>query len=403
MRILQLINRVPWPLKDGGSIGYYNFIKGYHDAGCRVDVAALNTSKHHVDMLQLPPELSEVAEWHTVDIDNRVKAGGAFVNLFTTQSYHVERFISKAFESELEQLLQKKQFDVIIFESLFTTPYVDVIRKYSKALLVLRHHNVEHQIWESLALQTRNPLKKWYVSLLAKRLKKFEIKQLNVVDVSTCVTQQDAETFRRLGCTIPIHVIPASIDSRLLEMSIAPSGAPSLFHIGSMEWEPNIHAMRWFIDEVWNRLSVQFPNLQFHIAGRGMSDEFKQLASKNLVIEGEVDDAVSFMQSKQIMVVPLFSGSGIRVKILEGMALGKAIVATSLGAQGIACEHGKNILIANTADEFCQCIGQLLNNPLLCETLGNEARKLVAEKYSNTKITADVLTFYRQQSQYKGD
>jgi glycosyltransferase involved in cell wall biosynthesis len=109
------------------------------------------------------------------------------------------------------------------------------------------------------------------------------------------------------------------------------------------------------------------------------------------------------MQSKQIMIVPLFSGSGIRVKILEGMALGKAIISSSLGAQGIDCENGKNILIANTADEFCQCIGQLLNNPVLCESLGKQARKLVSEKYSNTKITADVLRFYKQQLTQKGN
>ncbi|MES2559610.1 MAG: glycosyltransferase family 4 protein [Bacteroidota bacterium] len=402
MRILQLINRVPWPLKDGGSIGYYNFIKGYHDAGCSVDVAALNTSKHYVNMQAIPPDLSAIADWHTVNIDNRVKVVDAFLNLFSTKSYHVERFISTEFEGMLTQLLQAKQFDVVIFESLFTTPYINVVRNNSKALLVLRHHNVEHEIWESLALQTRNPVKKWYVSLLAKRLKKFEFKQLNVVDISTCVTQQDAETFRGMGCTIPIHVIPASVDNHLLEIPLQKIETPSLFHIGSMEWEPNVHAMRWFIDEVWKQLSVQFPSLQFHIAGRGMSDAFKQLTAPNLVIEGEVEDAVLFMRSKQIMVVPLFSGSGIRVKILEGMALGKAIVATSLGAQGIACEHNKNILIANTADEFCQCIGQLLNNPVLCETLGKEARKLVVEKYSNTKIAADVLTFYRQQSKHKG-
>lgn len=402
MRILQLMNRVPWPLKDGGSIGYYNFIKGYHLAGCSVDVAALNTSKHYVQMQPLPHELSDIAEWHTVDIDNRVKVVDAFMNLFSNQSYHVNRFVSADFERMLGQLLQNKQFDVIVLESIFTTPYIDCIRRYSKALIVLRHHNVEHQIWELLVGQTFNPVKRWYLLLLAKRLKKFEIKQLNAVDVCTCVTEQDAQTFRDLGCTLPMHVIPASVDDDLLDIKRQEPASASLFHIGSMEWEPNVQAVNWFIAEVWEKLSLNYPTLSFHIAGRGMPDDFKKLTKPNLFVEGEVENAVSFMLTKQIMVVPLFSGSGIRVKILEGMALGKVIVATSLGAQGIDCEHGKNILIADTADEFCQCIGQLLNNPLLCEALGNEARKLVSEKYSNTKITADVLTFYKQQLARKG-
>jgi glycosyltransferase involved in cell wall biosynthesis len=281
-------------------------------------------------------------------------------------------------------------------------PYIDVVRRNSNALIVLRHHNVEYRIWESIAAQTRNPLKRMYVSVLANQLKKFECDQLNAVDVATCVTPQDESDFRKLGCTIPMHVIPASVDSKLIQLPIRDNLSPSLFHIGSMEWQPNIQAMQWFIEHVWRKLHAKYPTTLFHIAGRGMTDDFKRMEGNNIIMDGEVEDAIQFMQSNQIMVVPLFAGSGIRVKILEGMALGKVIVSTSLGAQGIDCEHGKNILIADTADEFCQCIGQLLNNPVLCESLGNEARKLVSEKYSNTKITADVLTFYKQQLARKG-
>src|SRR5689334_15168071 len=142
MRILQIMNRVPWPLKDGGALGYYNYIKGYHDAGCEVTVAAMNTSKHFVQMEELPAEVKQLADWRTSYVDNRVKPVDAFLNLFSSQSYNIQRFISPAFEQLLVDLLHEKAFDVIIFESLFVAHYIDIVRMHSKALLVLRQHNV---------------------------------------------------------------------------------------------------------------------------------------------------------------------------------------------------------------------------------------------------------------------
>lgn len=395
MRILQLINRVPWPLTDGGAIGYFNAIKGYHDAGCEVTVLALNTHKHYVETL--PPELTKLATWITVDIDNRVKVIPALLNLFGSTSYHVDRFISPACEAKIEALLQQHAFDVVVFESLFMMPYVNVVSNNSSALLVLRQYNVEHVIWQKLAASETNILKQWYLQLLAKRLHQFEESVINKVDVINALSVDDANQLSEMGCIKPIHISPLGIT--IPEMVSGNVTDPqSLFHLGSMDWHPNTEAMEWFAQQVWPKIEKEHPKATFVMAGKCMPPSFKRYQSERLHIVGAVSDAISFMHSKQIMVVPLFSGSGIRVKILEGMALGKAIVSTSLGAQGIACKHGRNILIADTADEFCQCIGQLLNNPLLCETLGNEARKLVVEKYSNTKITADVLTFYKQQS-----
>jgi glycosyltransferase involved in cell wall biosynthesis len=398
MRILQLINRVPWPLTDGGAIGYYNAIKGYHDAGCDVTVLALNTTKHYVELI--PNELLSIATWHTLDIDNRVKVLPALLNLLQSSSYHVNRFISEACELKLKELLQQQTFDVIVFERLFMMHYLGLVRSNSKAICVLRQYNVEHVIWNKLAQSETNIFKKWYLKILAKRLFHFEQSVINQVDVLTTLSEDDAKQLFEIGCGKAIHISPLGIT--VPEMNSA-SQTNGIFHLGSMDWQPNIEAMEWFVQQVWPQLEKVHPNITFYMAGKNMPSHFKQYESNRLKVIGSVEDAVAFMQSKQIMIVPLFSGSGIRVKILEGMALGKAIISSSLGAQGIDCENGKNILIANTADEFCQCIGQLLNNPVLCESLGKQARKLVSEKYSNTKITADVLRFYKQQLTQKGN
>ncbi|MFI5222314.1 MAG: glycosyltransferase family 4 protein [Bacteroidia bacterium] len=391
------MNRVPWPLKDGGSIGYYNFTKGYHDAGCEVTVAALNTSKHFVHMNYLPEDFKELADWRTCFIDNRVKPFDAFVNLFSNGSYNISRFISKEFELLLEKILKEKKFDVVVFESLFVAPYLDLVRKNTEALLVLRQHNVEHRIWSALAEEENNPLRKWYIELLAKRLEKFEISQLNKFDALTTVTENDAEDFKKMGCTKRIFISPTGMDISKLKPDHSKVEWNSIFHLGSMEWMPNQQAILWFIKNVWNKISEKNPDLKFYIAGRGMPDSFLKLNEKNIVVSGEVEDALKFIQSKNVMIVPLFSGSGIRIKILEAMALGKPVISTSLGVQGIEGMDGKHFIIADNEKEFMEAIEKLSSNTEFAKELGANARRLIEEKYENKKIIERLLDFYKTQ------
>lgn len=399
MRILQLLNRIPWPLNDGGAIGYYNFIKGYHDAGCEVTVAAFNTTKHQVD--HLPLELTQIAKFYTVELDNRIQLIPAFLNLFTSESYHISRFKTKQFKEELEHLLTLNTYDVIICESLFMAQYIETIRSNSKALIVLRQHNVEHEIWGKLANGTSNWLKKSYLKLLAKRLLKFEQNILNQFDALTAVTSNDKVVFTRMGCHKPILVAPLGIDFPLPNPNNNAVLPNSLFHIGSMEWEPNKEGIEWFLSNVWTTVSNQFPHAHLFLAGKKMGNLPFLKKFIRVINDGEIENAHDYMLSKQIMIIPLLSGSGIRVKILEGMALGKAIIATTLGAQGINYTHQKDILIADTPDEFCQCIRQLMDNPVLCRSLGKEAQRLIASEYSNSKVIGDVLGFYRTQINLK--
>jgi glycosyltransferase involved in cell wall biosynthesis len=164
-----------------------------------------------------------------------------------------------------------------------------------------------------------------------------------------------------------------------------------------MDWLPNQEAMNWFIQEVWADISLDYPTLHFYLAGRNFPVEFYDYNNQNNIrILGEIDSAMQLMNEKAIMVVPLFSGSGIRVKIMEGMALGKCIVSTSLGAQGIDAVDGEHILIANTADEFKEKIEYLLKNISEIERIGNNATNLVRLNYDNKVLIQKKLDFYRQ-------
>jgi len=397
MKILILCNKSPYPPKEGGPIAMNAIIEGLIDEGNQVKVLAINSNKYGVDVNKIPENYRSKTGIETVYIDLSVKPLDAFFNLFTGESYHVKRFISKDFEKKLIEILQNEDFDIVQFETLFIGPYLDVVRKYSNAKIVLRSHNIEHLIWQRVAQVSRNPLKKLYLRHLARTLKYYELGILNRFDGIATITQTDADFFKKNGCNIPVISIPFGIDlSRFKENPGIEADFPSLFHIGAMNWMPNEEGIRWFLDNVWPSVNQQFPDLKFYLAGREMPAWLKNTTIPNLVVVGEVDDAFDFMYSKSVEIVPLFSGSGIRIKIIEGMAAGRAVISTSIGAEGIQVTNGKNILIANNPEEFLNAIGQCLASRDFCELLGKNAHQLIEADHSNKNLMKKLVAFYHQ-------
>jgi hypothetical protein len=394
MRILQLMNRVPWPLKDGGAIGFYQLTKGYHDAGAHVTVAALNTSKHFVQ--NLPEELSKMADWHLSYVDNRVKPLAAFLNLFSSESYNISRFYSKTFEAELVRLVSSQPFDTIVFESIYMATYLPAIRRQTKALCVLRAHNVECDIWKTLYENESNPLKRAYLHMLYTRLKKFEQSTLNDFDLVVPITEYDKNRLSELGCTVPQFVSPTGANVAGMIPCTIPDYPTSVYHLGSMEWMPNREAMEWFLKHVWPAIYSTHPQTTFYLAGRGMPNSFLDINIAGVQVDGEVADAETYVTDKHIMVVPLFAGSGMRIKIIEAMARGKVIIATPLGAQGIPGVSGKHFLLCNTAEEFTTAIHTCLREKGKAAAIGRAAHEFVMEHFDNNKVSKRLLNTYEQ-------
>jgi polysaccharide biosynthesis protein PslH len=281
-------------------------------------------------------------------------------------------------------------------ETLYISPYIEAIRKYSDAKIVLRSHNIEYLIWERLATSTNSFFRKAYLKHLANTLKKYEIKAINKYDGIAAITSKDAEHLKLLGCKKPICDIPLGIDLNNYSIIQPQMEVPSLFHIGSMNWMPNEEAVKWFLSQIWDEIHMVFPKLKLYLAGRNMPDWLLEMKMPNVEIVGEVEDALTFIGSKQIMVVPLLSGSGMRVKIMEGMALGKIIISTTIGAEGIDYENGKNIILADSPAEFNKMIKYCLNDQNAAEQIGIHAKKLIEEKYDNKVITEKLISFYHQ-------
>lgn len=395
MNILILCNKSPYPPKEGGPIAMNAIITGLAEAGHRVKVLAINSNKYGVDVNDIPQDYREMTGIETVYIDLSIKPLDAFLNLFTGKSYHVERFISNDFRKKLIEILQNQQFDVIQLETLYISPYIEDIRKYSDARIVLRSHNIEHLIWQRVASISANPLKKLYLNHLAATLKKYELGVLEKFDGIATITSKDGEYFKNMGCTVPMIAIPFGIDiRRIKENPGIKAEFPSLFHIGAMNWMPNEEGAKWFLDEVWPKLHRRYPELKFYLAGREMPDWIKNTRLPNVVVVGEVEDAFEFIYSKAIEVVPLFSGSGIRIKIIEGMAAERAIVSTTIGAEGINVTHGKDILLADDAAAFFEAVSQCVEDETFCKSLGRNARQLIVKDHSNAELIRRLERFY---------
>jgi len=396
MNVLLLCNKSPWPPKEGGPIAMHAMIKGLLMAGISVKVLALNTNKYSVALNDIPGEFKHQTRISFVNIDLSVKPLDAFLNLFTNKSYHIQRFISVDIETALTEILKTETFDVIQFESLFLTPYIDLIKKYSSALLVLRALNIEHLIWFRLAHETTLPLKKMYLHHLAKTLKSYELTVLNELDGVASITNIDEEHFRKLGFKKFMQTIPFAISSteEFTHSNVLQSN--SLFHIGSMNWKPNQEGIRWFLKECWPLIHVKYPEVKLVLAGREMPHWMLNIVMTGVEIKGEVPDATQFMSENGIMIVPLFSGSGVRVKIIEAMALGKTVITTSVGAEGIKCEHKKNILIADTPDDFLEAIISCYSDPAMAAQIGVNARQYIHENHLLEKVSDLTVKFYQQ-------
>ncbi|MES2445557.1 MAG: glycosyltransferase family 4 protein [Bacteroidota bacterium] len=396
MKALILTNRVPFPPNSGYPIVVYNTIKGLLHLGVEVTLFSINTAKHNVDVDDIYDPVFEKINFHSYNIDTEVNIWGAFFNIFSNQSYNVSRFYDDDAAKLLEHVLHDHDFDVVQFEGLFVVPYLDTVKEFSNAKLIYRAHNIEFDVWEKLAVLEQFTPRRKYLEFLSRRLKVYETEQINRFHQVFAISEPDRQSILLMGCETKLAVFPVAIDFDKYNVDTSKTSFPTLFHLGAMDWRPNKEGLEWFLDEIWPDIEKLNGELRFYIAGKNMQKQFFDYDSENLIVEGEIFDAVEFMNSKAIMIVPLLSGSGMRVKIIEGMAMEKCIIATTMAAEGINCKPGKDILIADTADEFYRSILQSITKPNRWREIGENARKTVKRDHEMNTNAERMLRIYEE-------
>lgn len=391
MKVLQICSKPPVPSVDGGCKAMNNITEGLLSKNVEVKVLTISTHKHPLKEDQISQYYKAKTRIEHLLVDTRVKPIAALLNLCKSKSYNLSRFYSSKFEDLIVENLKSTQFDVVILEGLFVSGYISAIKNNSKAKIVFRAHNIEHEIWERNTQNERKGLKRIYLKKLAKQLKEQEVRVLNQVDLIASITEKDKNQIIELGCTKPIKVIPFGIN--LAKYIIDESNKEfTFFHIGSMDWMPNQNGIKWLLSNVWEKISTD-ENIKLRLAGKNMPQWMFDVNQKNVLVDGEVENAINYINQNQVMVVPLFAGSGMRIKIVEGMALAKTVIATSIALEGIDCTHKKNVIVANTKNDFIEAINWCINNKEEAKYIGENAKKLIHEKFDNSKISNELISF----------
>ncbi len=264
-------------------------------------------------------------------------------------------------------------------------------------LVSFRAHNVEHRIWERKASNEKMPLRRWYLKNMAGRLEGYELKVASESDVLVCISPLDEAVFKEMGVSKPIITIPTGLELKEYPSSDLP-GDCSVFFIGALDWMPNQEGLKWFLDQVLDPLRQDLPGVSFHVAGRNAPAHFeKMLAKKQVIYHGEIEDAKAFMKAYRIMVAPLFTGSGIRIKILEAMALGRPVITTPIGIEGISVQENQPIMISEDPEVFKNQIIKLCQDDELARGMAREGRQLIQENFDTFGLSTRVKQFFKEQ------
>ena len=395
MKVLQICHKPPIPTIDGGCIAINNISKSLIDELGSIKILTLSTYKHPFKIISFSNEYLKKTSIESSYVDTRFKFGDAIISLLKNNSYNISRFYSIDFKKLIIKTLENSNYDVIVLESLFTCNYIKTIKDYSSSKIILRSHNIEYKIWDKISIKSSNPFKKIYFKILSYQLKKYELKILKKIDGVACISDNYKNEFERLDSNLKIETIPFGINIKNYRFKdkIRDDQKLKFFHIGAMDWLPNSEAAKWLINEIWPRIHKKIPNAELHLAGKNMPDWVNSSLKLNIYNHKEVKDSLKFITQHDIMLVPLLSGSGIRVKIIEGMALGKAIISTSLAAEGIDYEKDVNLMIANSVEEFCNNAEKIYYGNLSLKKIGLNARKLVEKNHNQNKISKKLVSF----------
>ena len=396
MQILMLANKMPYPPKDGGSIATLSMAKAFVKLGHRVTILAMNTYKHHFEVEDLPDDIKSEIDFYTVYVDTSIKPPEVLTNLiFSRLPYNAKRFISSAYKQKLVKLLREKQFDIVQLEGLYLYPYIGIIRKHFTGPVSFRAHNVEHEIWRRSLTNQRQGIKRMYMKVLTNRMEQFEVRSLNKFDLLVPITERDGHVFEFLGNNSPKCIAPVGIDLENYKYK-APTGyKPELAFIGSLDWMPNLEGIDWFLDKVWPEIIKQNPDVKFHIAGRNAPPKYEhKIKRRNVVFHGEVNDALDYLNEFAFMVVPLLSGSGMRVKIVEGMATGRVVFTTTIGAEGLNAIDKENIFIDDDPSKMAHTILETITKPEKVTEVSKNARSFIETEFDNTEIAQRLIDFF---------
>lgn len=398
MKILILSDKIPWPANSGGALAVGAIVNGMLSARTELSLLAIESSKHLHDNKKIPETISNRIDIHTVYVNTVINPIELVISFFFSAiPYNIKRFRSRKLQNKLCKLLGNKDYDIIQIEGMNLAPYIPVIRNHSTALISLRTHNVENEIWRGMAASTINPLKKIYFRSLARKIRKYEIRSAASCDMLVSISKTDLKFFRDAGVFIPSYMVPYGID-KLPEAGRSNENTNMLAYIGSLDWRPNQEGLLWMVKNIWKELRCEHPDIVLRIAGRDAPQWLvRKLNLPGIEFAGEVENADEFISQCTILLVPLLAGSGMRIRIVQAMAMGKAVVTTTTGAGGMEVINREHLLIANEPHEFRKQVSMLIRNKRMLDKIQVNSHNYIMDKHLNKDNIAGLMKFYNEQ------
>jgi len=313
-----------------------------------------------------------------------------FKNLmFSSLPYSLEKYRSPLMAEEIERLCRDEGFDLVICD--FLSPATNFLSIELQVPTVLFQHNVEAQIWKRLAAGKKNPIARWYFGKQYRRMAKWEKELSKIFDGVIMVSPEDTAMARsEYGLDNVLGDVPTGVDPDYFEGDERGSGeTTTIGFLGSMDWMPNIEAVQWFADEIFSQVKSEITDCKLVVIGRKPPASILRLAENDAQIEvtGTVDDVRPYLQRCDFLIVPLLSGGGTRIKIMEALAAGLPVVSTTIGAEGLGLVDGEHLLIADSAADFAAAVVRMAGDEQLRLRLSNSGIALVRAEFGWDGVT----------------
>jgi sugar transferase (PEP-CTERM/EpsH1 system associated) len=310
------------------------------------------------------------------------------IRVFASEPYGITKYCRPEVRRGLRALLDQQSYDVILCDFIAAA---GVIPWNCSTPKVIFTHNVEATIWRRHHEVATDIIWKTISWLEWRKMEGAERRYLRLADLVLTVSGTDRDAFASFLDPEKLTVIPTGVDLDYFQPKPGQEAENSLVFTGSMDWLPNEDAIFYFAEAILPLIKRRFPDVSLQVVGRNPSRKLQALAGseKSIELTGWVNDIRPFLVRGAVCIVPLRIGGGTRLKIFEAMAMGKGVVSTSVGAEGLAVQSGENILLADTPNDFAESVISLLTNPKRRQQLGTAARTMVQENYSWTRVAED--------------
>jgi glycosyltransferase involved in cell wall biosynthesis len=376
LRVLVVGAQFPFPPRSGFETRFYQLLRQL-------------ASRHEITLLTYAAadELSDAEELRSefdVEVVQRnpisrlEKRRDQLVSLTSTAPFAARDVRSGEMQDAIDRLSAHREFDAVQLESIFLWGY----RFPTGTRIVLDEHNVEYEVFARMRDVERSALRRSFYRLEEIRVRRFEQSAWRQVAGCVVTSPREEQIVRAHAPETPTVVVPNSVDVDYFRPTGADVADRTIVFNGVLDYWPNVDAAHFLVDEVMPILRERCPGVRLMIVGRGRPAELEAFRRPDVDVTGEVPDVRPYLEGAAVVAVPIRMGGGTRLKVVEGLALEKPLVSTTLGCEGIDVRDGEHLLIADTAESFASQVMRIFDAPELGRALGSAGRSLVAREYS---------------------